>query len=371
MAIYKRGKVWWTCFYHRGVKYQASLETTRRSEALDEERKLWMKAESGQLSAKTTDFAKLSFAEAVEIYLDDRKTAISPKTGKPLTVNTRKTESERAVILNARLGTFPVKKITAELLNAYIDERLKTVKAATVNRELDIVRGILKHAKMWAPMADRVKRLRPGESPGRAFTEEEKIRIEKTAPTRPQWRTARIAYILAINTSMRPCEMKGLRWSDFDQKQRFIAIRQSKTDAGLRTIPLNDHAFAAMRELQAGARLEYGDILRADWFCFAGKTPTTPITTWRRAWRSMLKAAHVGYSRFYDTRHTAVTDLLQNPAASEQTVKAIVGHVSVKMLERYSHTRMEEKRRLLENLPQRSLPTVSLHSPSASLAEQV
>jgi integrase len=162
--------------------------------------------------------------------------------------------------------------------------------------------------------------------------------------------------------------MKGLRWADVDWKQRIITIKQSKTAAGRRVMPLNNHAFAAMREIQAGARIEYGDILRADWYCFAGKTPETPITTWRRAWRSMLKAAGVSYSRFYDTRHTAVTDLLQNPAASEQTVKAIVGHVSRKMLDRYSHTRIEAMRGAVETLPQRSTPTVLLQSASGSLA---
>lgn len=362
MAIYKRGKVYWTCFYHHGVKHQASLETRKRSEAVKKELKLQMDAERGHFPNIVTDFGRLTFAAAVKIYLDDREAVTSPDTGKALTKNTKRTERERAVAVSAVLGTFPTKKITAELLNAYMDERLKTVKAGTVNREMDIVRGILKRANMWAPMADRVKRLKPGKSPGRAFSEEEKAAIERVAGTRPEWRTARIAYVLALNTSMRPAELRGLRWSDFDVKQRLVTIRQSKTDAGERTIPLNDNAFAAMRELQAGARLEYGDILRADWFCFAGKAPNTPITTWRRAWRSILKAARVPYSRFYDTRHTCITDLLQNTAASEQTVKAIVGHVSAEMLDRCSHTRNEAKRRAVENLPQRSLPTVSLHS---------
>jgi integrase len=361
MSVYKRGKVYWSCFYHHGIKHQTSLETTKRLEAVNKELKLRMEAERGHLPNIATDFGRLTFADAVKIYLDDREAVTSPETGKVLAQNTKRTERERAVALSARLGMFPSKKITAELLHAYIDERLKTVKAGTVNREMDVVRGILKRSNMWAPMADRVKRLKPGKSPGRAFSEEEKAAIERVAGTRPEWRTARIAYVLAVNTSMRPAELRGLRWGDFDVKQRLVTIRQSKTDAGERTIPLNDHAFAAMRELQAGARLEYGAILRADWFCFAGKTPAIPITTWRRAWRSMLKAARVSYSRFYDTRHTCITDLLQNTAASEQTVKAIVGHVSVEMLDRYSHTRNEAKRRAVENLPHRSMPTVSLH----------
>jgi hypothetical protein len=47
--------------------------------------------------------------------------------------------------------------------------------------------------------------------------------------------------------------------------------------------------------------------------------------------------------RFHDLRHTAITVLAESDA-SEQTVMAIAGHVSRKMLEHYSHIRMEAKR---------------------------
>jgi integrase len=73
---------------------------------------------------------------------------------------------------------------------------------------------------------------------------------------------------------------------------------------------------------------------------FAAKIPTKSVKAWRTAWKSMLKTAKVPHTRFYNTRHTAITDLLQNPDASEETVKAIAGHVSRKMLEHYSHARL-------------------------------
>lgn len=48
--------------------------------------------------------------------------------------------------------------------------------------------------------------------------------------------------------------------------------------------------------------------------------------------------------RFHVLRHTAITILAESDA-SEQKVMAIAGHVSRKMLEHYSHIRMEAKRR--------------------------
>ena len=117
-----------------------------------------------------------------------------------------------------------------------------------------------------------------------------------------------------------------------------------------------------MKELQTDAKALFGDFLRADWYVFAAKSATRPITAWRTAWRSMLKTAKVPHTRFYNTRHTAITDLLQNPAASEQTVKAIAGHVSQKKLERYSHTRADAKRKAVESLSQPKTATNLLQS---------
>jgi len=48
--------------------------------------------------------------------------------------------------------------------------------------------------------------------------------------------------------------------------------------------------------------------------------------------------------RFHDLRHTAITQLLTNPRVSIQTTKAIAGHVSDRMVKRYAHIHLEEKR---------------------------
>jgi hypothetical protein len=73
----------------------------------------------------------------------------------------------------------------------------------------------------------------------------------------------------------------------------------------------------------------------------------------------VLREAGIKY-RWYDCRHTFVTRLAENPNVSEQTIRALAGHVSKQMLERYSHIRREAKleaitaleRGRLENLPE-------------------
>ena len=53
--------------------------------------------------------------------------------------------------------------------------------------------------------------------------------------------------------------------------------------------------------------------------------------------------------RFHDLRHTFISRLAESQC-SDSTVMALAGHVSRKMMERYSHIRNEAKRQAVENL---------------------
>ena len=72
--------------------------------------------------------------------------------------------------------------------------------------------------------------------------------------------------------------------------------------------------------------------------------------------QSGLKNSLAGL-RFHDLRHTCITKLAEGQA-SEQTIMAIAGHVSRKMLEHYSHIRMEAKRAALDSIAQPLNPAV-------------
>jgi Phage integrase family len=53
--------------------------------------------------------------------------------------------------------------------------------------------------------------------------------------------------------------------------------------------------------------------------------------------------------RFHDLRHHAITELAESQA-SERTIMSIAGHVSPKMLDHYSHVRVQAKRQALDAL---------------------
>jgi len=77
--------------------------------------------------------------------------------------------------------------------------------------------------------------------------------------------------------------------------------------------------------------------------------PTKHVKSWRSAWRTLTKKAGLPGFRFHDLRHCAITSLAES-GASDSTIMAIAGHVSRRMLERYSHVRMEAKRKALDAL---------------------
>lgn len=58
----------------------------------------------------------------------------------------------------------------------------------------------------------------------------------------------------------------------------------------------------------------------------------------------------LGSFRFYDARHSFVTRLAENPAVSEETIRQLAGHVSTRMLSRYSHVQAQARRDAIATL---------------------
>ena len=71
----------------------------------------------------------------------------------------------------------------------------------------------------------------------------------------------------------------------------------------------------------------------------------------RTAWTKVRDNAKV-VGRWHDNRHTLVTELAES-GAGDEVIMSIAGHVSRAMLSRYSHVRMEAKRRALDEIATR------------------
>jgi integrase len=276
-------------------------------------------------------------------------------------------EKQLLVQLRAYFQQEPLKSITAKRISEYRAWRAEQkVGPATLNAELGILRRILKRARLWARVADDIRPLREPSTIGRALTEDEKQRLLKTAVMRPEWETAYLAAVLCLNTTARGCELKGLQWSDVDLFAKTLTIRKSKTAAGERIVPLTDVAASALARLRQRAEglvsVEPSHYVFAAFtsrFNFSAKRepldnatsfdPTRHLKSWRSAWRTLTKKAGLTGFRFHDLRHCAITQLAES-GAPDSIIMALAGHVSRRMLERYSHVRMEAKRKAVEAL---------------------
>ncbi len=158
---------------------------------------------------------------------------------------------------------------------------------------------------------------------------------------------------------------------------------------GKRVIPLNTDALAAVLELRQRSKLlfECEPEPEPEWYVLPhaeglrNPCPTMPMSGWRTAWRNLTRTIQcpacgrpqkpakvcsdkkcktdigkvvspTAGLRFHDLRHHAITELAEGQA-SEQTIRSIAGHVSQKMLEHYSHIRIDAKREALDALSQK------------------
>jgi integrase len=374
MALLKRNKTWFTDFSVNGQRYRQSLHTADWREAQQREKELITQASTGKLTPTGQQFARLAFTEAKTRYLDSRRLELSERSLK----------KERQLLVHPSRffeGT-PLVHITTESLLSYRESRAKCGTGSVyVNMEMGAIRRILKRAKRWHLLAEDIRPLKERREVGRAMAHEEKARLLRLAAARPEWQVVRCAATLALNTTMRGCELKGLRWREVNLIDRMLTVRRSKTDAGERVIPLNIEAMAAILELYK--RAQALGAVEVNHYVFPAcendkLDPTRPQTTWRTAWRKLTSAVQcpacgvlqnpadkcfdekceadireikspLARLRFHDLRHHAITELAESQA-SDQTVMAIAGHVSPKMLAHYSHVRLDAKRRALDDL---------------------
>jgi integrase len=73
--------------------------------------------------------------------------------------------------------------------------------------------------------------------------------------------------------------------------------------------------------------------------------------------------------RWHDNRHTLVTELAEG-GAGDEVIMSIAGHVSRAMLSRYSHVRMEAKRRALDEIAARQRAADEKRKQEAERREQ-
>ena len=344
MSLWKRGRQYWSDFTVSGRRYRKRLGTTNLQVARQRERRLIEDAGDGALVAHEQGPKRLSIA--VTAYLEAKRMRCSPRT--------LELEEERLVLVQRHFGDVPLSAITAKAIADFQRSRHEAgIANRTINMDVGVLSRVLKSCGRWRALADHVRNLPERQHPvGRALTGEERQRLFDAAASNPEWEHVYCAAVVAANTSMRPVEVKHLRRRDVDLVKRLLHVRRSKNESSHRVIPLNASALkAAARMFERADQLGHTDADHYLWpSCQWGRFDATkPMLKWDTAWRALRDAAGLHRLRFHDLRHTVITELAEMGVA-DHVLESISGHLSRRMLEHYSHIRIDAKRQALDAL---------------------
>jgi integrase len=353
MSVFKNGKFYHYEFQVDGRRHRGSTGTTNKPQAIVEERRQRERLEksySQVIEEEAREQRQKTIQLAADEFLADyRAKHQSPKYAEYALRHVSRWLGDRLVV-----------EITPSVVKRYQADRLKEKAGPkTINDEVQLLlrlcgeQGVLIRATL---RRDKALKLPLLPSPGRPYSSDEKARmLEESLKLRtPQMRAA---LALDLNTGLRDKELREIRWRQIDLiHKKALMVGKSKSEAGTgRVIPLNETAIAALETHAAWYTRRFGEC-RPEWFVFAfgaplPKDPTRPITSFKTAWTKVREKAGVK-GRWHDNRHTLVTELSES-GAGDEVIMSIAGHVSRAMLSRYSHVRMEAKRRALDEIAAR------------------
>jgi integrase len=254
--------------------------------------------------------------------------------------------------LKAFFGEVRLDRITVEMVEKYRDQRRRqptklnpnrTIKGATVNRELECLKCVLDLAlkRKYIPEnpASTVKhfnefRERPVR---RMLTVEEEQRILEAAPPH-----LRVAIILLTQTGGRTySEGFSLRWDQVDLASKLIRLGNDvKTPGSSEPVPLSEYACEV---LQAWSK-EQGS--KSPYVFPSPICPDRPISTVKTAWPATLRRAGVPQFPLYTLRHVFCTRLSE--FAPDAVVQRAMRHTSPETKRRYQLGMADQVRQAME-----------------------
>jgi integrase len=250
------------------------------------------------------------------------------------------------------LGKILLSDLTEDAIRRYITTRLEEEACGrTINMEVgELSRAI---GKPWKILWPKLPKQEERSDVGQALSTEQEKRLLDTAVSNPRWKMGATMIRVALLTGMRIGEITSLSWARVNLDQRIVTVGKSKTPAGTdRQIPMNEDLFALLAEHAVWFEGKFGKPLPEHYlFPFGTPAPSDPMrptTTMKTVWGTIREQAKVD-CRIHDLRHTAATKMAE-AGTPESTMLAIMGHMSRKMLERYSHIRMAAKRTAVESL---------------------
>lgn len=248
-------------------------------------------------------------------------------------------------IWSARFAGRTLDEITPAEVEKIKAERLATVKASTVNREV----GFLKHVFNVAIRDDKtdrnpiakVRMLKEPSGRVRYLTDEEETRLLKALATEADRRRV----TMLLHTGLRKSEFLGLRWNHVDFKACVLTIPRSKNGEA-RHVPMT----SVVREILT--RLPRP--LDKTALVFPNNAPGPDLRWAEKTFPGAVSAAQIEDFRFHDLRHTFASRLAM-AGVDLLTLKELGGWKTLAMVERYAHLSPGHRQSAIERLVTRQM----------------
>lgn len=237
-------------------------------------------------------------------------------------------------------GDVSANAITMDSIEDYRRDRLKTVSAATVNKEIIKLGQLLdialeKNAIQENP-ARRIRRLRDArERKPRSLTKDEIEKLQGFARNERHLFNGYAYEVLMayLYTGMRRSELTWLEWEDIDFDKRRITVQAKIEKDGFRPKPGSARVIGLSKKL---ANIFKG-LPRGGRFVFGGDRPLMAADGVGHAFKKLVRRAGLPESiTLHSLRHSYITHLME-AGVNPRRVQELAGHQDMSTTWRYSH----------------------------------
>lgn len=330
-GIYKRVRVYWIRYHHRGREYRESSGSTERSDAV----KL-LKRRVGDLNLgkpSGPDEERVSFDDIAADYINER-------TLKGVPAPRLKWSKARVAHLRTFFGDYRAVEITTALMREYAKVRLAAkATPGTVNRDFGALSRMFTLAIQAGRLGRRpyIPRLPEGQPRQGFFEHPDYIAVRNHLP--PEYQDVLdFGYL----TGWRRGEILSLEWRDVDRAAGVIRLRPelSKTREGrvlVLSAPMRELIERRWRKRFLGCPL----VFHRDRFSLEHN--------FEPPWRRACKAAGLSDRLFHDLRRTAVRNMIR-AGIPERVAMQMSGHKTRSVFDRYNIVSETDLRQAAERL---------------------
>ena len=247
------------------------------------------------------------------------------------------------------LGNYPLNKITPFIIEKYrIDRKEKDkIKDSSINIDIAVLSHIFSTA-IKAGILDKnpcldVKKLKVTYSKDRILSNHEIALLFDKLHGKD-----RLMVLVGLFTGMRLGEVLRLKWQETDLAKGLITFTQSKTGEAV-SIPLSDYL---IEELVRHKEHHPGDGV------FESREITNAVVIrYSEHFSHLFKTLGIQGFTFHNLRHTFSSLLQSDLGVGATVVQGMTGHSSLGMLQKYSHTGLDNKKRAIQVLTDHVLTT--------------